>query len=315
VLTEEQIYLNVFEREIKNRNYKFYKYNLDLDETFNTDDVNLYGIDGLLVNGEGEWLDLSKLREFAHIRALSLNQERYTSIKTLQTFVDIEYFRILDLCDGVIPFDKFQKLYSAEVNYNHKTCQLLFYNSSIEFLRLHNYKQKSPEDLIKLKTLKELELEQCKIEDLNFLVQLPRLKCLRVSYNNNLKFIEGIVKNKKIKGIEIQSCKKIEDWEALSRAYQLEYILLEDCGEIESLTFLEGLPNLKVVRLVGNTKVKDGKLKSIIEKENMEYAGVPIFKHYDIKLDDLRRFNFKRNSLSETINLYQSGVNGKVNGF
>ncbi len=101
----------------------------------------------------------------------------------------------------------------------------------------------------------------------------------------------------------------------MSRAYQLEYILLEDCGEIESLTFLEGLPNLKVVRLVGNTKVKDGKLKSIIEKENMEYAGVPIFKHYDIKLDDLRRFNFKRNSLSETINLYQSGVNGKVNGF
>lgn len=55
--------------------------------------------------------------------------------------------------------------------------------------------------------------------------------------------------------------------------------------------------------------MKDGKLKSIIEKENMEYAGAPVYKHYDIKLDDFRRFNFSHLSLSEAINLYQSGDN------
>lgn len=64
--------------------------------------MNLYGIDSLSVDGEGKWLNLGKLREFAHIRALSLNQEWYTSIKTLQTFVDIEYFRVLDLCDETL---------------------------------------------------------------------------------------------------------------------------------------------------------------------------------------------------------------------
>lgn len=306
VLTEEQIYLNIYEREIDGRKYKFYKYNLGTYETFNIDDMNLYGIDSLSVDGKGEWLDLDNLKEFAYIRALSLNQRWYTSIKTLQTFVDIEYLRVLDLCDEAIPFDKFQKLYSAEVNYDYKTCQLLFLNSNIEFLTLHNYKQKSPGNLVKLKTLRELALEQCKIEDLNFLVQLPRLKCFKVSYNRNLKNIEGIVKNKNIKGIVIQSCKKIEDWDALSRAYQLEYILLEDCGEIDSLAFLGSLPNLKVFRMVGDTKVKDGRLKSIVEKENIEYAGVPIYKHYDIKLDDFRRFNFRHISLPEAINLYQS---------
>lgn len=307
MLTEEQVYLNIYENERKNRRYKFYLYNLDGNETFDKNDMALYEIDALSPCGEGEWLDLAGLKKYIHIRALDLGCKWYKSVNILQKFSEIEDFRVLDLCDAPIPFDRFRKLYSAEVNYDHKTCQLLFENSSIEFLTLHNYKQTSPEDLVKLKTLKELALNQCKIEDLDFLVQLPRLKCFKISYNRNLKNIEEIVKNKNIKGIVIQSCKKIEDWDALSRAYQLEYILLEDCGEIDSLAFLGKLPNLKVFRMVGNTKVKDGRLKSIIEKENMEYAGAPVYKHYDIKLDDFCRFNFRHISLSEAINLYQAG--------
>lgn len=306
MLNEEQIYLNISEREIRNRKYKFYKYNLDGNETFDRNDMDLYGIDGLSVNGEGEWLDLGSLKEFNHIRALSLTQKCYTSVNTLQAFSEIEHFRVMELCDAVIPFDRFRKLYSAEVNYDHKTCQLLFDNTSIEFLRLHNYKQKSPELLAKFKMLKHLALEQCKIEDLDFLVQLPRLKSFRISYNRNLKSIQGIVKNKNLKGVEIQSCKKIEDWNVLSEAYQLEYILLEDCGEIDSLAFLEKFPNLKVLRLIGNTKVKDGQLKSIVEKETMEYVKAPLYKHYDITLVDLRKFTFRYISLPEAINLYQS---------
>lgn len=309
MLTEEQVYLNIYENERKNRRYKFYRYNLDGNETFDKNDMALYEIDALSTCGEGEWLDLAGLKEYIHIRALDLGCKWHKSVNILQKFSEIEDFRVLDLCDAPIPFDRFRKLYSAEVNYDHKTCQLLFENSSIEFLRLHNYKQRSPESLIKLKTLRELALEQCKMEDLDFLVQLPRLRSFRISYNRNLKSIEGVSKNKNVKGIEIQGCKKIEDWDALSRAYQLEYILLEDCGEIDSLAFLGKLPNLKVFRMVGNTKVKDGRLKSIIEKENMEYAGAPVYKHYDIKLDDFCRFYFRHISLPQAINLYQSGDN------
>lgn len=306
MLTEEQIFLNIFEVEIHNRNYKYYKYSLNGNETFTKHDMDLYGIDGLLIDGEEEeGLDLIKLEEFDHIRALDLCQRWYTSVNTLQTFCEIEHFRVLDLCDSAIPFDQFQKQYSTEVNYHPKTCQLLFDNSSIEFLRLHNYKEKSPESLIKLETLKELALEQCKIEDLDFLVQLLRLKSLRVSYNRNLKSIEGVVKNKNIRGLEIRNCRNIEDWDALSGASQLVHLVLEDCGEIDSLSFLNKLPNLKVLRLIGNTKVIDGQLKSILENENLEFMSLPICKHYDLTLDDLRQFTFKYIHRPDAIHLYQ----------
>jgi len=305
MLTEEQVYLDISQAKIKNRTYKFYKYKLNGNETFNKNDMILYGIDGLSVNGEGEWLDLSELKEYSQVRALGLSEKWYTSVDILQTFSEIEHFRGPNLCDAVIPFDRFHKLYNAEVNYDHKTCQLLFNNSSIEFLRLHNYKQKSPEGLVKLKTLKQLSLEQCKIENLDFLMYLPRLKSFRISYNRNLKSIQGIVKNKNLKALEIQCCKKIEDWNTLSEANQLEYILLEDCGEIDSLIFLEKFPNLKVLRLIGNTKIKDGQLKSIVEKESMEYASFPLYKHYDVTREDFRRFLFQNISLPEAINLYQ----------
>ncbi|WP_310602693.1 hypothetical protein [Anaerosporobacter sp.] len=305
MLTEEQIYLNISEGKMENRTYKYYEYNLNGNETFDKNDMALYGIDAFSVNGDGEWLDLSSLKEYSCIRALSLSNRWYKSVDILQEFAEIEHFRVRNLCDSSIPFDRFRKLYSADVNYDHKTCQLLFDNPSIEFLRLHNYKQKSTNDLMKLRTLKRLTLEQCKIENLDFLEQLTRLKSFRISYNRSLKSIQGIAKNKNLKAIEIRNCKKIEDWNALSEASQLEYIILEDCGEIDSLAFLENFPNLKVIRFIGNTEVKDGKLKSIVEKESLEYAKFPLCKHYDITRDDLHKFLFGNIGLEEVIDLYQ----------
>lgn len=53
MLTEKQIYENIFETNRDNRKYKLYYYNLDYDDTFDKDDMDLYGIDGLSIDGEG----------------------------------------------------------------------------------------------------------------------------------------------------------------------------------------------------------------------------------------------------------------------
>lgn len=118
MLTEDQKYLNIFDVETKNKQYKYYRFCLDEDETFNKSDMDLYGIDGLLTYGNGEWLDLGRLTEFSQIRALSLHPDQwFTSVNSLQAFRKLEHFEGPNLCDAVIPFDGFRKLYSADVNY------------------------------------------------------------------------------------------------------------------------------------------------------------------------------------------------------
>lgn len=305
MLTEEEIYLKMHNKEVNGRQYNFFNYKFDEDENLNIKDMELFGIDSLSVSGKSELINLSILKKFSYVRGLRLNSHRYTYIDILQEFKDLEYFQILDLCDAEIPFDKFNKLHSAEVNYDHKTCQLIFNNPSIEFLKIHNYKQKSSADLVRLKTLKQLTLEQCKLGNLDFLDQLPLLRCFRISHNRNLTSIQGLSRVNDLRKVEIAYCKKIEDWSSLSQVNKLNAVILEDCGEIDSLAFLESLPDLKLIRVFGDTIVRDGLLKALLEKESLEYFKITLHKHYDITQDSLKRFGFvNMTDVMKEIDLY-----------
>jgi len=291
MLNEEQIFLNIYERKCYDRIYKYYKYSLDGKELFENKDMELYSINGLSLYGQEEILDLSKLSALSGVKAIALNRYLYTSTDTLSNFRELEYFRVLNLCDNVIPFSNFEKLWCAEINYDKKTCKLIFDNLGLEYLTLHNYKEKHHNDLSKLKNIKRLNLNQFKLQNLEFISELQNIEFLGVSYNRNLATIKDLDKTN-LKGLSIVNCKKVTDWESICELQGIEEIYLGDCGEIESVTFLNALPNLKTLMITGNTKIKDGLLKEIIEKPGLEIANITLKKHYDITDDDLIRFKF-----------------------
>ncbi|MGA3603033.1 hypothetical protein [Lysinibacillus agricola] len=252
MLTEEQIFLNIYERRCYDRLYKYYKYSLDGKESFQNEDMEMHSINGLSLYGQDEILDLSKLSSLCGVKAIALNRHLYTSVDTLSKFRELEYFQVLNLCDNVIPFNNFEKLWCSEINYDKKTCHLIFDNSELEYLTLHNYKEKHHNDLSKLKNIKRLNLNQFKLENLEFISQLQKIDFLGVSYNRNLTTIKDLDKTN-LKGLSIVSCKKVIDWEIISGLRKIEEIYLADCGEIESVSFLNELPNLKILMITGNT--------------------------------------------------------------
>ncbi|MDM5250396.1 hypothetical protein [Lysinibacillus sp. G4S2] len=291
MLTEEQIFLNIYERKCYDRLYKYYKYSLDGKESFQKEDMEMYSINGLSLFGQDEILDLSKLSSLCGVKAIALNRHLYTSVDTLSKFRELEYFQVLNLCDNVIPFNNFERLWCAEINYDKKTCNLIFDNLGLEYLTLHNYKEKHHNDLSKLKNIKRLNLNQFKLENLEFISQLRKIDFLGISYNSNLTTIKDLDKTN-LKGLSIVNCKKIIDWEIISGLKEIEEIYLADCGEIESVSFLNELPNLKTLMITGNTTIKDGLLKGIIEKPGIEKANITLKKHYDITDDHLNKFKF-----------------------
>ena len=307
MLTKEQADSNIREIEIYGKKYRFYIYELGGNETFEQSDFELYNLDGLSVIGDGECLDLCEIKDFSNIKLIILSRYQYTSIDTLQTFCVLEHFTIFDLCDAPIPFDKFTKLRSARVNYEHKTRKKLFDNYNIEYLTLYHYKQKTYDAFAGLAKLKHLGLQQCRVPDLDFLEFLPELRYLDLRYNRTLKSIRGIAQAKNLKGLSIHDCKNIEDWESLSQMRQLKALRIEDCGEIPSLEFLSSLPELRILELIGNTKIMDGALKSIVENKSLEVSSIEMYKHYNIEKSD-RKKAFppfaERNKLWESCNFY-----------
>jgi hypothetical protein len=71
----------------------------------------------------------------------------------------------------------------------------------------------------------------------------------------------------------------------------LEQIYIENCGDIPSLDFLLELLNLKIVYIIGDTSIKDHRIKHILDKESVQELHISMNKNYDITFKDIREKN------------------------
>lgn len=99
--------------------------------------------------------------------------------------------------------------------------------------------------------------------------------------------IKWLEDNNSLISVAFQNCKNIKDWE------KIEKLIIENCGELPSLSFLLQLTNLKEIRIIGTTSVKDGKIKELMKIPKLNFLFVPVKKEYDITLQDLTDFNSK----------------------
>ncbi|MDE7337147.1 MAG: hypothetical protein K2N32_03435 [Clostridia bacterium] len=93
----------------------------------------------------------------------------------------------------------------------------------------------------------------------------------------------GCVRNLKILALENI---KIEDFsflENMSCKTTLRCLMLENCGSIDSIKFLEDYPNLQAFDCY-NTNVLDGDIEPCLK---LESARITNKKHYNLKSDQL----------------------------
>ncbi|EMQ4858105.1 hypothetical protein Q4R69_04125 [Morganella morganii subsp. sibonii] len=265
------------------------------ENNIDIDDFNKYEINALSFVEQGLNIQESWLREISSkIEGLRLNNYSYSSLIGVAQFRNLQYFQLIgDVSDGEIPFVELENLKEVDLKYQDKTCNQIFERKDIEYLDLGYYKERSGSKLEGFKKIKQLSLKHCVFSDLSFISDMNDLKKISVSYNSKLTHIEALGKvNNTLKSIGIQNCKKISDWHVLKEMKELEFIYIENCGEIESLDFLSNLPKLRALYIIGSTKILDGKLKKIINKNNIEKVNVVIQKNYDITRDDVRKFDF-----------------------
>lgn len=176
------------------------------------------------------------------------------------------------------------KSLSVEFNKNIVGMERL---KNLNKLSLWNYKPKSKNliEISELQAVQELEIIKSSINSLNGSGNMLNLERLKLGYLNQLCYIDELERLKeRLKVLDFESCKKIVNHEYVACLINLEELSFNECGNIETIKFIDKMPNLKRFIFMG-TNIIDGDLQSC---ERLEYVAFTNKKHFSHKNFDFQ---------------------------
>lgn len=296
-------------------NNEIFSITLDLDNhslNSNCECLNLEFIN--LIKTPQKITELLIYGKFKNLSCLYLlSQVKELKIYTLGVDIDLSKFALLETLQiGDIPL-KFLK--NLNLTHIRRFAQFdgVFDASIIEQLQnlksliFHEVKNL---DITKLKsdTLEYLSITQCKIYSLRGIEQLKNLDVLDIAYCRSLRDISSIIKLEKLRIIEIESCNGILNVEVIGQlpnlvtlwfenmskcdfnfisnlhsAQSIRCILLENCGKISSIKFIDSYKSMEAF-CAFDTNIEDGDLTPLLR---MQSADVTDKHHYNLNSKQL----------------------------
>jgi hypothetical protein len=156
----------------------------------------------------------------------------------------------------------------------------IFASTTVETLHLDN----PPPDIFQrvagMAALTSLDIRPArKLHEIPRLDQPAKLTQLKIGLAK-LDNIDGLSDYRHLKSLEFDTVKGLRDLTALRAMPHLRRLYLENCGDIETLSFLADV-HVEELYLVGNTNIIDGDLRSI--GTNLRKASFPQRPHYNAK--------------------------------
>lgn len=193
----------------------------------------------------------------------------------------LKYLAIQDNGSDVVDLSFFPQLEVCGVTHSSRllgleTCKML------KLLSINSFKPRE-RDLTSLPpslNLRELFVRQTSVENLVGIEAYQSLRHFEIYSATKLKTIEAVASlSECLEVLELVKCRFIRDYDALAQLRVLKRLLLTDNGTIESLKFVEKIPNLQFLSFVG-TNIAEGDLSYC---ERIEKVGFENRKHYKLK--------------------------------
>ena len=154
---------------------------------------------------------------------------------------------------------------------------------NIEYAILWYYRKKglSLDDIPQTNQLLYLELNWANITDFCQIQRLSSLKRLELHYCTKLENDNGLTGiSNTLEHLHINQSKKLHSLDEISKLKNLKVLCLNNCGPLESISFLRNLPNLIDFRFV-DTNILDGDLTPIIDHPSLKSVGFFNKRHYN----------------------------------
>lgn len=215
--------------------------------------------------------DLSFLIEIKDvIEKIRIDFIKNLDYNILQFLCNLTHLTVETFGKSNITFKNFRKLKYLYLDFD-KNLVNIDIPSNLERLTLRKWKKNS-EKLNLPNSLNRLEIISNHFENIDFIENNNFIE-LGLYYMPKLESLEGIFENKKLKKLTLQSCKRFKKYEEFLNFPELEEIIIEDCGLIESIQTLKKIPKLKSLQIVGNNDLKDKDIAFIKELDYYYVCG------------------------------------------
>lgn len=157
---------------------------------------------------------------------------------------------------------------------------------SLKKLYINEFKLGDNHNLQNLINLKQLTIGNSNITSLEFLEDLTELQTLELYNCKKIESFKPIKHLKYLKRLDISGYRDIGDLSFLKNLSNLE-ILMIDAGEVDSISFLNDLQNIKALSIYGNKSyIKDKDLQPIKKLCDLSMLDIPNKKDYKYKVDN-----------------------------
>ena len=124
---------------------------------------------------------------------------------------------------------------------------------NIEELTLHDPSKEQVQGIRKLKKIKRLRVTFFRINDIEFIGDLPNLEELILEYVSDFSDLKPLLKLTKLKSLHFENLRRVSNFDGLQGLYSLRYLHINGTHDwnqpIENFEFVKGLPNLEVFSL------------------------------------------------------------------
>jgi hypothetical protein len=246
---------------INNDNYQAICINDNIDGVTLKNLMIKNDIFSLQVDGYVENLDfLFEVKDI--LKKLIIDHNAKVENTIIEKLTNLEFLGLNTLGKFNISFKNFYKLQYLYLEFDKKITNINVPNE-LERLTLLKWK-KNHCNIILPHFLNRLEIISNHFESLSF-IENNQFKELGLYYMPKLVTLNGIFENKKLQKIHLQSCKRFKNYEEFFNFPDVEEIIIEDCGVIESIQSLKKLPKLKSLRIIGNNDLLDKEIEFINE--------------------------------------------------
>lgn len=236
--------------------------------------------------------DLEFLKDYPYVRGVELPTAGKIVVSGLRYLARLEVLRIAESRE---PLDlaQFEQLTHVGAEW-HPKLRITEDCRRLRVLGLRKYKPKSKDltELADLPSLEDLSIVQSPLTSIRGVGRFRKLKRLELSYLTKLESIAGIeeLNDSRLEILESEKCKKIGDHAAVRTVPSLRVVRFNDCGEIPSIDFLYGLPNLEDFRFV-NTNVLDGDLRPLLRLKSAGFFKKKHYSHTPEEVDEILAAN------------------------
>lgn len=222
------------------------------------------------------------------IEKLNLNCssiDNYNGLYYLQNLKELMLSESRKVVD--VDLERIPQLEILSIDMKNKSITGLDKIEHLKKLDLCHYNPKS-RDLTGLQlrsAISSLSLVQSSIETLKGCEKFINLEHLECFYLPKLYDIGDIQNNRKtLKILRFEVCKKIVNHEQVAKLCELKQLTFCNCGDIESIEFIDEMPQLQVFVFL-KTNIIDGNLYPC---ERLDYVAFTNKKHYSHKGSDFK---------------------------